>query len=149
MRTVFELSKQLEGDPEQVALAQALTRNSSKPQMGLAGTLGLFGSEQWWRSINDGRMPLEFVSGVIIHAYRAGQDDAGPTNTVEIRADDDSVRSLGIYVNNPKDRRLFRPGFATSIVYALDELKPEAARNSRCRYSRVALEMSVSLAAVD
>lgn len=144
MKKVFDLAIELETDPERVALTQALTLNTAKPQMGLAGTFGLFGSAEWWESIRDGRMPLQIVGGAITRVYRAGQDSSGPSNTVDVHAEDGSSQSVGIYLNDPHDLRLFRVGHSVGIAYALDELKPQAARNGDT-YSRIALEMAVTL----
>lgn len=148
MTRVFELALELEADPEHVALAQALTLNKSKPQMGLLGSRGLFGSEEWWANIRSGAMPLERVSGVITRAYHAGQDSSGPNNAIDLVADEGLVQSVGIYVNDPVNVGLFQPGHAVAVTYALDELKPQAAMNSGRPYSKIALEMAVSLAPV-
>jgi len=145
MQNVYRLEIDLAADPEHVALAQALTLNAAKPQMGLSGRYGLFGSDEWWASIDAGKMPLQRHSGVITRVYRAGQDSSGANNTVDLMAEDGLVHSVGIYVNDPKDVALFLPGHAAQIVYALDELKPQAAINSGSPHSKVALEMAVSL----
>src|SRR4051812_18381352 len=146
MKRVYALDIELKSDPEQMVLTQALTLNASKPHMGLSGRYGLFGSIEWWSSIENRLMPLGYVSGVIVRAYRAGQDGSGANNTVDLMTEDGSIELVGIYVNNPRDARLFRPGFATQIVYALDELKPQAAKNNLgIPYSEVALEMAVTL----
>ena len=145
MKSVYRLEVDLAADPEHIALAQALTLNTLKPQMGLSGRYGLFGSEEWWASIKSGKMPLEYVSGIITRAYRAGQDSSGANNTIDLASEDGSVQTVGIYVNKARDAQLFQPGFAATIVYALDELKPQAAINACAPYSRVALEMAVAL----
>jgi len=144
MKVVYRLEVDLADDPEHVVLAQALTLNAAKPQMGLSGKYGLFGSDEWWSSIANGRMPLEHHSGVITRAYRSGQDSSGANNTIDIIVDDDSICTVGIYSNDPKDVALFLPGHAAAITYALDELKPQAAINSGSPYSKVALKMAVS-----
>ena len=148
MKNVYRLEINLANDPEHVALAQALTLNAAKPQMGLSGRYGLFGSDEWWASIAAGTMPLERHSGIITRAYRSGQDNSGANNTVDLMAEDGSVHAVGIYVNDAKDVALFQPGHAALITYALDELKPQAAINSGSPHSKVALEMAVSLESV-
>lgn len=65
MKLVYLLSEELKADPEYVSLTQALTLDKSKPYVGLNGTYGLFGSQEWWDSINQGKMPLLSLSGVI------------------------------------------------------------------------------------
>lgn len=145
MKLVFQLSDELRVDPERVALTQALTLNASKPQIGLKGTHGLFGSQEWWDSIFQRKMPLLFISGVIERAYIAGQDEQDMNNTVDLVQADGVVRSVGIYVNDRGDVRLFQPGRRVDIVYALDELKLQPAPDGGVNYSKVALEMAVSL----
>ena len=145
MKLVFQLSDELKINPQRVALTQALTQNASKPYMGLKGTHGLFGSLAWWESIFQGRMPLLSISGIIQRAYVAGQDERGMNNTIDLMLDDGSVRTVGIYVNDKDDIRLFRHGFRADIVYALDELKQQPAPDGGVNYSKVALEMAVSL----
>lgn len=149
MKTVYRLEIDLANDPEQVALAQALTVNADKSQMGLSGRYGLFGSDEWWASIADGKMPLQRHSGIISRAYRAGQDNSGANNTIDLLTEDGSVHQVGIYVNDTKDIALFLPGHAATITYALDELKPQAAINCGSPYSEVALNMAVSLEPVE
>lgn len=65
MKLVYLLSEELKADPEYVSLTQALTLDKSKPYVGLNGTYGLFGSQEWCDSITQGKMPLLSLSGVI------------------------------------------------------------------------------------
>lgn len=145
MKIVYLLSKKLEMNPKHMELAQALTLDESRPNMGLNGTHGLFGSLKWWENIQQGVMPLRFVSGIIKRAYVAGQDSSKFNNTITIALDDGSIKDVGIYVNNEKDATLFKSGYLASIVYALDELKPGAMQSFGRKYHEVALEMAVSL----
>lgn len=145
MKRVYLLSYELEINPEHMALTQALTLDQSRPGMGLNGTHGLFGSREWWDSIEQGRIPLLFLSGIIKRAYVAGQDPSRFNNSIELQLTDGSTQDIGIYVNNKKDARLFKAGSFVSIVYALDEFKPEAARNFGNKHHQITLEMAVSL----
>lgn len=149
MKLVYQLSEKLKADPKQIALAQALTLNTSKPHMGLKGTYGLFASSEWWESVSQGKMPLLFISGVILQTYVADQDEGAPIDTIELKLDDGSKRYVGIYVNNDNDIKLFRPGCRAEIVYALDELKKQPAEDGGINYSKVALEMAVSTEPVE
>ncbi len=145
MKVVYQLEKELQADPQRVQLTQALTLNRDKPTMGLKGTHGLFGSAAWWDSIRSRKMPLLFLSGVVQDAYVAGQDDSDLNNTIDLKLPDGSVQSVGIYVNNPEDARLFAQGCRAMIVYALDELKKQPSPTGGKNYSKVALEMAVSI----
>lgn len=144
-KLVYQLSEELRADPSRIALTQALTLDGSKPYIGLKGSRGLFGSDEWWQKIFHGQMPLLFISGIVQRAYIAGQDTHGFNNTVDVILDDGSQRSVGIYVIDRADVCLFRKGHRASIVYALDELKKQPATDGGVNYSKIALEMAVSL----
>ncbi len=145
MKRVYQLSDELKNDPKQIHLAQALTLNASKPIMGLKGTHGLFGSPEWWSSIEQRKMPLLFVSGIIRRVYVAGQDGGDENNGIILLLEDGSLRDVGIYVNDKSDIPLFRVGCRVEIVYALDELKKQPAQDGRINHSKIVLEMAVSL----
>jgi hypothetical protein len=124
---VYTLTAELESDPRQVKLAQALTLNPDKPHMGLKGTYGLFGSPEWWNSINLRRMPLRFISGTIVEVYEAGQDSkTGLNSDMVLDLSTGGRESFGIYTNNKKQVKLFTPGATVLMVDALDEYKRPA-----------------------
>ena len=149
MKLVYLLSEELKNDPEYVSLTQKLTLDKSKPYIGLNGTYGLFGSQEWWDNINNNKMPLLFLSGIIKRAYIAGQEPLRYNNTIDLLLDDGSIQMVGIYVNDKSNAYLFKVGYKTSIIYALDELKSGAARNFGQKYNEIALEMAVSLEPVE
>jgi hypothetical protein len=144
MRLVYQLSEELKSDPQQIALAQKLTLDASRPEMGLKGTYGLFGSPQWWKSISDGEMPLKYISGVIKRVYVSGQDPSAEDNTFELLTSDGRVIAESCYVDDADDLRFFAKGHWVEIVYALDELKSQPAPNGGLNLSEIALEMAVS-----
>jgi hypothetical protein len=149
MKRVYLHSEELKTHPERVAKAQALTLNSAKPLLGLKGTYGLYGSPEWWANIEERRMPLLFVSGVIRHMYFAGQDGPKEKNSFELLLENGSTRNEGIYANDKADIPLFRPGCRVEIVYALDEMKDQPAPDGGINYSEIPLEMAVSLQPVE
>lgn len=144
VKRIYQLSEELAQDPEQVADAQALTLDQSRPYLGLKGSLGLFGSEEWWANIKAGVIPLKHLSGVIKRVYVAGQDRSDAPNAFDLLSSDGQVRMEGIYVNSPEDVALYQVGRKVDVVYALDELKtplPDSGKN----YSEIVLEVSVFL----
>jgi hypothetical protein len=145
MKRVYLHSEKLKADPERVADAQALTLNKSKPLLGLKGTHGLYGSPEWWASIEQRKVPLLFVSGIVRRAYVAGQDGGNENNGIDLLLEDGSVRAEGIYVNDKADISLFRVGCQVELVYALDELKKQPAPDGGINYAEIPLEMAVSL----
>lgn len=144
MKLVYQAVVALRSDPKKVALAQALTQDKSRPQMGLKGNLGLYGSQQWWDSIEQGKMPLRRLSGIISDVYTAGQDRDDPPNTIDLQLSDGLQRPVGIYVNNESDRKLYQIGSRLEIVYALDELKLQPGWDGGVNYLEIPLEVAVS-----
>ena len=144
MKLVYQLSEELNSDPQQVALAQALTLDSSRPEMGLKGTYGLFGSPQWWKSVVDGVMPLKRVSGIVRRVYISGQDPSAEDNTFDLLTSDGSTLAESCYVNNEHDLRFFKVGHRVEIAYGLDELKSQPGPDGQVNVSEIVLEMAVS-----
>lgn len=142
MVKIYRLSEELAGDPEQVVDAQALTLDETRPHMGLKGSLGLFGSSEWWESIQNGIMPQRRVSGVIKRVFVAGQDRSEIPNAFDMITPD-GVRMEGIYVNSPEDVAYYEVGRRVEVVYALDELKmalPSGEKN----HLEIVIEVSIS-----
>jgi hypothetical protein len=144
MKLVYILAKDLEVNPRRVQSAQKLTRDRSRPTMGLKGTHGLFGSQEWWTNVELGKFPLQRIAGIIVDAYVGGQDHSGTNNTIDLKDEDGTVHSVGIYVNDPRDTALFTVGRRAEILYALDELKDQPADDGGMNYAQIALEMAVS-----
>jgi len=150
MKLVYELRSELRDDPQWVADAQALTLNKDKPLMGLKGAAGLFGSDEWWASTRNGRLRRAHVSGVITRTYWAGQDSrpGDQVNSFVLRLDDGAEAGNSIYVNDPRDTQLFKPGCRVSWAAVLDPLKNPnhgLVQIDGVGYSSVVLEMAVSL----
>jgi hypothetical protein len=141
MRLIYTLSEKLKNDPEHVKLAQALTLDETRPLMGLKGTHGLFGSDEWWNSIYTKKMKLKFVSGVITRTYYAGMDSDRRHNSYELALDNGSLHQESFYANNDEDIGLYKSGKRVLIVYALDELKKKSGKR---RHSETPVEIAIS-----
>lgn len=141
LRLVYELLEELKHDHEQVAMAQALTKDDSK-SFGLKGTHGLFGSEEWWENIKNGVMPTRHISGVIDRLFVSGQEQDSEENAFDLLLDDGSIHTESIFVNNKSDIDLFKKGSRVEVLYALDELKSDSPGGAN--YSEIVLEMAVS-----
>lgn len=143
MVKIYRLSEELADDPAQVVDAQALTLDETRPHMGLKGRLGLFGSPEWWVSIQNGRMLQRRVSGVIKRVFVAGQDRSEIPNAFDMITPEGAVRMEGIYVNSPEDVAYYEVGRRVEVVYALDELKmalPSGEKN----HLEIVIEVSIS-----
>lgn len=149
MKLVYFLSEELKNKPEQIVLTQSLTLDKSRPNIGLKGTNGLFGSQEWWNSINQGKMPLLYVSGVITRTYVAGQDPSPVDNAFSLLLDDGSKVEESIYdYIKEEDKKLFQKGSRVEIIYANDELKRKNSNGEKA-YLDIVLEMAVSLEPVE
>jgi len=144
MKLVYQLAVDLQNDPEHVASAQALTLDESRPYLGLKGTYGLFGSEQWLSNLRNGVMATKYVVGIITSVYTAGQDstDEDPPNAFDLLTDDGTETSDSFYANDEADLALFKVGARVEALYALDPLKYS---HGERRYSETTVEMAVSV----
>jgi hypothetical protein len=119
---VYSLQAELKDTPERMLLAQALTKNHAKPGMGLKGEYGLFGSEEWWRSIETGRMSTGVTRGRIVELFYAGMDNDRRPNAVKVETNDGPVEE-SMYFNTATGRDLYEVGKQVEFSYALDPLK--------------------------
>lgn len=142
LRVVYELSEELKNDPQQVIMVQALTKDSMRAFIGLKGTHGLFGSDEWWENIKKGVLPTRCVSGTITRMFVAGQD-GGDVNEFELSMESGSSCTESIYVNDLVDRKLFKTGCKVEITYVFDELKLQPAEDGGVNYSKIVLKMAV------
>ncbi|NVE01882.1 hypothetical protein [Massilia sp. BJB1822] len=151
MKLVYDFAKVLEEDTERVKLAQALTLDASRPRMGLRGNHGLFGSEEWWESIKNERIKTVTHSGVIERTYFSGQDSrwGNQVNSFSLRLMDGSLIEQSIYAAKKNDRGLFVVGAMILMISALDELKSQPAIDEGTNYSKVVLEVAISVEKLD
>lgn len=145
-KMVYELAKDLADHPEQVAMTQALTLNASKPQMGLLGADGLYGSKEWWQSISDGRIEVRIYKGAIRRLYVAGQDaeEADEGKDFEYLCENGQVRRESCIANSDVDLALYQDGAVVTLVYALDKLKKQPARDGGTNFAEILSEVAIS-----
>ncbi len=142
-KLVYELSMDIAHDPEQISSAQTLTMDALKPLMGLKGTYGLFGSDEWWKNIANGIMPTKVMSGVIERVYSSGQDADDEINTMDISSSEGKHLMEGIYLNSDEDLSLYRTGAEVYIFYALDPLKRQNSGGAT-QFSEIVVEVAIS-----
>lgn len=63
----------LADDLETVALIQRATTQTE--DFGLVPEVALFGSLEWWNAVDDGRIPLQEVTGMITRLFTSGHRD--------------------------------------------------------------------------
>jgi hypothetical protein len=146
MKCVFDLETELKLNPRTMELTQALTLNPERPHMGLKGTLGLYGSAEWWANIRNGKMRTETITGIIDSTYFAGQDSrwGDQVNSFRLRLDDGEIADESIYCQSKRDKSLFRPDAYVMAFYVFDELKSQPAEDGGINYLKMVLEMAVS-----
>lgn len=141
---VYRLSSRLAREPDQIKRAQDLTLDSTRPNLGLQGKYGLFGSEQWWKSIKDGSMETRTDVGKIVKIYRAGQDAEDDEGCdFDYVTDDGTTRSASCMANNAADLSLYQIGAQVELIYALDPLKKQPADDGREAVASILLQVAV------
>ncbi len=145
MKLVYLLSEELNGNPQKVALVHALTLDNTRPLLGLRGKHGLYATPEWWNNIERGVLPTQHVYGIVERMYVSGQDGGSVADTFDLVMSDGTKRMESCYVNAEEDYKAFHVGHRVDILYALDELKSQPASNGGVNYSRIVLEMAVSL----
>lgn len=142
MKVVYSLRSDLEKDPARVLETQALTLNDARPMLGLKGSRGLFGSDEWWSNVESGVIDVAYVTGVIKELYVAGQERLDHPNEFELTLDDGGLRSEGILVDDPGLISEYVPGRRVRIKYAYDELKCPLP-DGRPQYLDLVLEIAI------
>lgn len=66
---VYDLAE----DEETIRLVQQATLNTE--DFGLVPEIALFGSDEWWQAIQDGRIPIHEIHGVISRVFMSGHGD--------------------------------------------------------------------------
>ncbi|MEQ3747577.1 MAG: hypothetical protein ABNH53_15240 [Henriciella sp.] len=66
MKCIYDLAIALERDPKRVNDTQALTLDTSRPNMGLKRVCGLLGCTEWWDNLKSGAIPLKVYEGEIV-----------------------------------------------------------------------------------
>lgn len=77
--------------------------------------------------------------------YTAYDNDSQYNDSIVLLLSDGTLRNVGIYVNEEEDAGLFRVGCRAAISHVVDELKLQPSIVGGINYSRIAIEMVVSL----
>ena len=105
----------LADDAETVNLVQRATLNSK--QFGIVPEIALFGSDDWWRAINDGLIPKRDTTGTITRLYESGHND-WPQFELESNGTFSQWTRLG-------RQSLYAMGCEVRIEYVLQKLRNE------------------------
>ena len=140
MKTIYTLKSELAADPGQVAAAQALTLDASRP-FGLKGTYGLFGSDEWWKSIKDGLLDQTVLSGVITSLQRVGMHNE--SQEFVMRLDNGGSYAYDTVADAKQDIKMYIVGKKARVVLVRDPWKNPSA--SRGTHSEIVIEIAVEV----
>jgi hypothetical protein len=116
--TVYDLRK----DHQRMSWLQEATTTTR--HVGLEPTHGLFGSRNWWRNIELGRLPVFGASGVITEVYHIGEGDFPEFTMI----DDDSIEtSWKREANRAEDDDLYVIGRRVELTYVLQRARMDLA----------------------
>lgn len=138
MQLVYSLKNELASDSGQVATAQALTLDLSRP-FGLKGTFGLFGSDEWWQSIEAGRLQKTELEGVITLLGRVGMHNESPVFNAHL--DNGDHYTYDTVADTKKGVKKYIVGKRIKIVLVRDPLKSPS--TSRGTHSESVIEIWV------
>ena len=144
-KLIYRLERDLAENPEEITETQEMTLDTSRPYMGLSGENGLFGSKEWWQSIEEGRIEVRTYTGSIQRLYIAGQDfDEDEPKDFEYLSEDGQIRRESCIANDDMDLDLYQVGATVTMSYALDRLKDQPAKDGGTNYSKILLEVWIS-----
>jgi hypothetical protein len=87
-------------------------------EFGLEPEVALYGSDEWWRAVEDGRIPTHVVSGVISRIYLTGHGD-----WPEFELDSGHEKSRWTRAGDPS---LYESGRAVRLEYVLQSPRAHA-----------------------
>ncbi len=143
MKLVYSLREKLNRDPGYVAAVQSRTLDNRNLPGGLKGAYGLFGSEQWWRSIADGTAPVTRLQGTITTVNFEGMHNEG--RAFEMRMPDGSSYKYSCVADHKADRKKYVVGKRIEVLYVTEPLKNPvpAADGSSQTHTDTVLEISI------
>ena len=116
--TVYDLRQ----DHQRIGWMQEATLTTR--DVGLEPTHGLFGSRNWWRNIESGRLPVFKTAGVIAEIYNVGEGDF-PEFTMR---DGDAIESTWKReLNCVEDDDLYVIGRRVELEYVLQRARMDLA----------------------
>src|SRR5215813_14393624 len=131
MLTVYSLRHELERDAEYLKRVQALSLDTSRPNMGLSARLGLYGSDEWWRNVESAVIPRANYSGIITETFYAGMDSDRRHNSFRMKTDNGRDYSYSMVPENSSYKGLYRVGHRAEITTIFEELKSRSADGAR------------------
>jgi hypothetical protein len=105
----------------QMERVQKATLNTK--QFGIEPTHGLFGSDEWWKNVSSGELPVLTCNGVITRRYLGSMND-WPEFTM--RSESGEEISWNRYGHSGEDDRHYQVGRCIEIDYVLQQFRRKA-----------------------
>ena len=131
IKTVYELER----DEERIRRVQRATLTTT--DFGIQQTHGLYGSEEWWKNIRSGVLPLHRLTGVITKVYMGSMRD---WPEFRMRAESAWTR----YAHTKEQDRLYVVGRRVEIDYVVQRFKPGSFGGDRETQCVIAVRIEVS-----
>jgi hypothetical protein len=117
----FQIVYRFRDDTERVSAIQRATLTTD--HAGIEPTHGLVGSDEWWRNIETGRLPLQTVRGTISRVYMASMND---WPEFEVRADAGELSRWTRESNTADLGRAYAPGRLVEVDYVIQKHRPKS-----------------------
>jgi hypothetical protein len=115
VKTIYQLRE----DRDRIARTQAASL-SAKP-LGLKPVNGLFASDEWWRNVDTGVIPVLRYAGTITRLFRSGMHNE--SECFEITSWDGQTFQYDRTALHRKDRKLYKVGAYVELAFVRQELK--------------------------
>lgn len=118
---IYDLEIALAKDPQRVASTQALTLDTSRPHMGLAGKHGLYGSDEWWQNLRGGKLPLITYEGIIETIQFSGMHNESKSFTLNLN--EGGAYNHTCIANQKSDLKLYVSGCKVKVITFTERMK--------------------------
>jgi len=111
----------LREDEQTIKAIQEATLHTE--QFGLQQTHGLFGSEVWWRNVENGSLPLQTARGHISKVYMGSMGDWPEFKMVTTEGEEMTWTRM---VSQQEFDELFHEGAHVEVDYVVQHFKPKS-----------------------
>jgi hypothetical protein len=130
----------LRSDP---GLASMQTASQQGFEIGLTQTHGLVGSDEWWRQVEEGSLPVSTTSGTVIHFFPGHHGD---WPEIEVREPDGTSSNWGCLVPAAEAEQYFVLGAKVELDHVQQELKvPFNGSRATCLVIAIRVEPNPSI----
>jgi hypothetical protein len=110
---------QLKADTKFIEQVQHATRTTK--EFGIEPTHGLFGTEEWWKQIANGSLPVVTLTGFIAKCYMGSMNDWPMFDLIDGLGEKTSWTRQ---VNAPEQDTFYREGSMAEINFVLQNSRP-------------------------